>query len=91
MIHSGNSKQSVVPSPARSFLQPQRASTPTPGPVDANILAGRLNHLCGIHNIRVIVLDGPQAWKSRHNGFEHARTSERQLNTAAKTGLPGMV
>ena len=59
--------------------------------MDANILAGRLNHLCGIHNIRVIVLDGPQAWKSRHNGFEHARTSERQLNTAAKTGLPGMV
>ena len=25
------------------------------------------------------------------NGFEHARVSERQLNTAAKTGLPGMV
>jgi hypothetical protein len=62
-----------------------------PGPVDANILAGRLNHLCGIRNIRVIVLDGPQAWNPRHNGFEHARTSERQLNTAAKTGLPGMV
>ena len=61
------------------------------GPVDANILAGRLNHLCNMRNIRVIVLDGPQAWKSRHNGLEHARVSERQLNTAAKTGLPGMV
>jgi hypothetical protein len=59
--------------------------------VDANILAGRLNHLCGVRNIRVIVLDGPQAWKSQHNGLEHARASERQLNTAAKTGLPGMV
>jgi len=60
-------------------------------PVDAHILAGRLNHLCGVRNIRVIVLDGPQAWKSHHNGHEHARASERQLNTSAKTGLPGMV
>jgi len=59
--------------------------------VDANILAGRLNHLCNVRGIRIIVLDGPQAWKSRHNGLQYARASERQLNTAAKTGLPGMV
>ncbi len=59
--------------------------------VDANILAGRLNHLCNVRGIRVIVLDGPQAWKSRHNGLLYARASERQLNTAGKTGLPGMV
>src|ERR1019366_4576440 len=59
--------------------------------VDANILAGRLNHLCAVRNIRVIMLDGPQAWKSPNNGLAHARVSERQLNTAAKTGLPGMV
>jgi hypothetical protein len=59
--------------------------------VDANVLAGRLNHLCGVRNIRVIMLDGPQAWKSLSNGLEHSRVSERQLNTAAKTGLPGMV
>jgi len=62
-----------------------------PGPVDANILAGRLNHLCNVRGIRVMMLDGPQAWKSRSNGLEHSRVSERQLNTAAKTGLPGMV
>jgi hypothetical protein len=62
-----------------------------PGPVDANILAGQINHLCNVRNIRVIMLDGPQAWKSRSNGLEHSRVSERQLNTAAKTGLPGMV
>jgi len=61
------------------------------GAVDAEVLAGRLNHLCGVRGIRVLMLDGPQAWKSRHNGLEHARVSERQLNTAAKTGLPGMV
>lgn len=61
------------------------------GPVDANLLAGRLNHLCGVRGIRVLMLDGPQAWKSRTNGLEHARVSDRQLNRAAKTGLPGMV
>jgi hypothetical protein len=61
------------------------------GAVDANVLAGRLNHLCNIRGIRVIMLDGPQAWKSSSNGLEHSRVSERQLNTAAKTGLPGMV
>jgi hypothetical protein len=61
------------------------------GPVDAEILAGRLNHLCGVRGIRVLLLDGPQAWKSSTNGLEHSRVSERQLNTAAKTGLPGMV
>jgi len=61
------------------------------GPADANILAGRLNHICGVRDICVIVLDGPQASKSGHNGFEHTRVSERQLNTSAKTGLTGMV
>ena len=61
------------------------------GPVDAEILAGRLNHLCAVRGIRVLMLDGPQAWKSRTNGLAHARVSERQLNTAAKTGLPGTV
>jgi hypothetical protein len=60
-------------------------------PIEAEILAGRLNHLCGVREIRVLMLDGPQAWKSRFNGLEYARVSERQLNTAAKTGLPGVV
>lgn len=60
-------------------------------PVHPEILAGRLNHLANIRDIRVLMLDGPQAWKSQRNGLEHARLSERQLNTAAKTGLPGMV
>jgi len=61
------------------------------GYVDANILAGRLNHLANLRGIRVIMLDGPQAWKSVRMAWEHSRVSERQLNTAAKTGLPGMV
>ena len=61
------------------------------GRVDAEILAGQLNHLCALRGIHVLMLDGPQAWKSGGNGLAHARVSERQLNTAAKTGLPGMV
>jgi hypothetical protein len=61
------------------------------GQVDANTLAGQLNHLCNLRGIRVMMLDGPQAWKSVSNGLEHSRVSEKQLNTAAKTGLPGIV
>ncbi|SPE19434.1 conserved hypothetical protein [Candidatus Sulfotelmatomonas gaucii] len=61
------------------------------GPIDPENLAGRLNHLCAVRDIRILMLDGPQAWKSRASGLEHARSCERQLNTAAKTGLPGMV
>ncbi len=61
------------------------------GQVDSEVLAGRLNHLANVRGIRVLMLDGPQAWKSRDNGQAHARVSERQLNTACKTGLPGMV
>jgi len=61
------------------------------GPINAEILAGRLSHLSNVRGIRVIMLDGPQAWKSKSNGLEHARVSERQLNTAGKTGLPGIV
>jgi hypothetical protein len=61
------------------------------GPVEPDALAGRLNHLCAVRGIRMLMLDGPQAWKSRFNGLEHARVSEQQLNTVAKTGLPGII
>lgn len=59
--------------------------------VEAEVLAGQLNHLCNVRGIRAIVLNGPQAWKSSANGLDYARVSERQLNTSAKTGLPGVV
>jgi len=60
-------------------------------PIQPEILAGRLHHVCLKRDIRIIMLDGPQAWKSCSNGCAHSRLSERLLNTAAKTGLPGMV
>lgn len=85
----------IIGEPARSAIAceivPSTAAGQEDEAIDANVLAGRLNHLCAARGIRVMMLDGPQAWKSRTNGFEHARVSERQLNTAAKTGLPGMV
>jgi hypothetical protein len=71
-----------------SPFSPARQSV---NPVDAEVLAGQLNHLCNLRGIRAIVLDGPQAWKSGANGLEYARVSEQQLNTTAKSGLPGMV
>jgi hypothetical protein len=74
-----------------SDLDSANPDKPHPGPVQAEILAGRLNHLANIRNIRVMLLDGPQAWKSESNCCAHARLSERQLNCAAKTGLPGIV
>jgi len=77
--------------PIACQIIPSTAAGQDDGSIDANVLAGRLNHLCTARGIRVMILDGPQAWKSKTNGFEHARVSERQLNTAAKTGLPGMV
>jgi hypothetical protein len=54
-------------------------------------LALRLNTLCIERNAGVLMLDGPQAWKSEDNGQAFCRVSERELNTSAKTGLPGTV
>jgi hypothetical protein len=39
---------------------------------------------------RLILLDGPQAWKDADNGLLHCRLCERQLATQGKTGLPGV-
>jgi hypothetical protein len=80
-----------VPEPTESRIVCEIIPWDDSGPVAAEVLAGRLNHLCGVRDIRVLMMDGPQAWKSRSNGLEHSRMSERQLNTATKTGLPGMV
>ena len=83
--------RSAGASPIHCEILPSGAAGQSEGPIDAEALAGRLNHLCAVRGIRVMMLDGPQAWKSKTNGFAHARVSERELNTAAKTGLPGMV
>lgn len=66
-----------------------RWQDPTPPPVVE--LALRLNTLALEREAGVLMLDGPQAWKSEDNGNEFCRSSERELNTSAKTGLPGTV
>jgi hypothetical protein len=74
-----------------SSMSPFAPAPHTASPVDPEVLAGQLNHLSNMHGIRSIVMNGPQAWKSDANGLDYARVSERQLNTSAKTGLPGVV
>ena len=66
-----------------------RWQDPTPPPVVE--LALRLNILCLERDASVLMLDGPQAWKSEDNGQAFCRVSEKELNTSAKTGLPGTV
>jgi hypothetical protein len=39
--------------------------------------------------VQLIILDGPQAWKSPDNGLIFARKCEADLATQGKTGLPG--
>ena len=51
-------------------------------------LAMRLNQIALERGAGVLMLDGPQAWKSEENGEAFCRVSERELNTAAKMGLP---
>lgn len=54
-------------------------------------LAQFLDNYCVETGVRVMLLDGPQGWKAKDNGLVHSRVCERELNTPAKTGLPGCV
>ncbi|MBW2168458.1 MAG: DUF429 domain-containing protein [Deltaproteobacteria bacterium] len=62
-----------------------------PDPPTADKVAANLCNLSDKYNCKILLLDGPQAWKHPENGHEHARDCERILNTPAKTGLPGSV
>jgi hypothetical protein len=53
-------------------------------------LARCLSTLAHDRGARVMLIDGPQAWKSATSGLEHSRRCERALNTPGKTGLPGV-
>jgi hypothetical protein len=55
----------------------------------ASDLAKCLETLAQDRGAQVMLIDGPQAWKSPSNGLEHSRRCERELNTPGKTGLPG--
>jgi hypothetical protein len=59
-----------------------------PSPAD---LARFLNQHCAGAGARVLLLDGPQGWRAVDSASAHSRSCERELNTPAKTGLPGSV
>lgn len=60
--------------------------TPTP-----SALADSLTMLASEQGAAYLLIDGPQGWKDPDNGLLHSRRCERELNTPAKTGLPGTV
>ena len=60
------------------------------GRPSASDLARCLSTLAQDRGAQVMLIDGPQAWKSATNGLEHSRRCERKLNTPGKTGLPGI-
>ena len=59
------------------------------GTPETGKLADFLVSLAGELNASSILIDGPQAWKSPHNGLEHCRKCEHELHTPGKTGVPG--
>jgi predicted nuclease with RNAse H fold len=59
------------------------------GAPTAAVLAEVLADLAARSDARLVLLDGPQAWKDPANGIEHCRLCERELATQGKTGLPG--
>ena len=58
---------------------------------DATELTRLVVELAQSSGSRLILIDGPQAWKAPDNGLEHCRVCENRLHTPAKTGLPGSV
>jgi len=50
-----------------------------------------INQFCEQKDVSVLLLDGPQGWKSPKTKIEHMRLCERVLNTQAKTGPIGYV
>lgn len=56
-----------------------------------DLLAHSLNSFAEHEQVSVIVLDGPQGWKSNRTRVAHMRVCEKVVNTPGKTGLPGQV
>ena len=50
-----------------------------------------IDQFCRDEKVSVLLMDGPQGWKSPNTKIEHMRLSERVLNTPGKTGLIGYV
>jgi hypothetical protein len=66
------------------------ASLGLTGEPDLNDLAATICNVARQHDVRLVLIDGPQAWKSPDNGLLHSRRCERELATPGKTGVPGV-
>lgn len=92
LAHSDYRKIGVVVMSRRSNRISCQFETPTKhGVPDPRSLGDFLDNLCAKHGVRYLLMDGPQGWKDPSNGLLHARVCERELNTPAKSGLPGIV
>ena len=49
-----------------------------------------IRDFCRNESIPLVLIDGPQGWKSRTSTLKHARVCERLLNTPGKTGPEGI-
>ena len=61
------------------------------GEPDAERFAAALHALAEESGARLILLDGPQAWRAERSDLVHQRRCERAAQTPGKTGLPGVV
>jgi hypothetical protein len=61
------------------------------GQLDPQSTAERLAAFCIREKVSILMLDGPQGWKSPENPHKHCRCCEKALNTQAKTGIQGQV
>ena len=50
-----------------------------------------IHEFCQQRDVTVLMIDGPQGWKSPKTKIEHMRVCERVLNTPGKTGTIGFV
>lgn len=67
------------------------ASLNLAGAPNAGDLAHALHALATRHDVRLILIDGPQAWRADDAPNAHMRACERATRTPGKTGLPGIV
>jgi len=61
------------------------------GKPDPSKLASAILDYCLRHNIKVVLLDGPQAWKDPDSQPPYSRLCEKELATPGKTGPFGTV
>ncbi len=61
------------------------------GAPDVQQLADALLRTADEHGVRVILIDGPQAWRANVSPLVHSRHCERETRCPGKTGLPGVV